>query len=297
MQDPSNVPPAATASAEADWPHAATSLSLALRATPAERRASLRLWLRWWHETARIPLTIDDIGVAEAKLAWWLQAIADAQQHAPQHPLLQGLKAALGDEANPPLWAHMATQVQALLGYLHQNRWMNEASLARHVTATTGQAAQGAAWLLGARDAASLAAAQAWGEAIRRHHLLARLGQDARAGWVHVPIDVLQRFDVKAHQLVKPTPGQVPAGLPGLLAHLHAQADTATQAARVATRALPRSARQTLRPLAVLGAVQAAQGRAVAQSPEVVLFERVALTPLAKSWAAQQQVWRLLWSA
>lgn len=281
----------------AHWPMPDGSLALALRATPDACRAPLLLWMSWWHETARIPLTIDDTGVAEAKLAWWSQAVGEAASGQAQHPVLRGLldAAALGTPLPPwPLWQN---QLQHLTAYLHQNRWLDEASLSRHIAGTTALAAEGAAHLLGATSSAEFAAAHAWGVAMRRHHQLGRLGQDARAGWVHVPIDTLQRFDVKAHQLVKPAAGPMPAGWPALLQHLHAQAREATAAARAATRALPWAARQRLRPLAVLGAVLAAQGQAVADAPDVVLHQRLRLTPLARTWAAQRQAWRLWWGA
>ncbi len=282
---------------QAPWPVPGSSLDWSLRVAPPAKRPLLLLWLTWWHETARIPLTIADIGVAQAKLAWWSSALTEAQQGQSPHPVLQDLiTRAGGPDALPP-WAWWQDQLAALQDYLQQNRWMDEASRARHIARSTAQAAASAAWLLGARDPDELAAARLWGEAIRRLHMLARLGQDARAGWVHVPIDVLQRFEVKAHQLVKPQRDPLPTGWPALLAHLHGEAQASVQAARQATRALPRSARLRLRPLAILGAIQAAQGQAVAQAGGTVLFERITLTPMRKAWAAQTQAWRLWWGA
>jgi phytoene synthase len=270
-----------------------------MRAMPADTRAISAIWLSWWHETARIPLTIEDIGVAQTKLSWWASAIQEAATTGDAaHPLLQAMCRANGHEAGTsPPWPMWQDQLQALQDLLQQNRWMDEASLAHHLQRSTAQAAAGLTWLQGARAEATLDAARLWGMALRRHHMLARLGQDARAGWVHVPVDTLQRFEVKAHQLVKPQPGQTPAGWPALLAHLRQQADDAIAQARAATRALPARERQRLRPLAVLGAIYAAQTRVVANSGDAVLFQRLMLTPLRKSWEAQKQAWRLWWGA
>jgi phytoene synthase len=280
------------------WPRPGSSLALALRATPASRRALTGLWLNWWHDTARIPLSIEDVGVAEAKLAWWMGAVGEAAAGQAQHPLLRAMTQAAGPipDALPP-WDWWQDQLQALQGLLHQNRWMDEPTLARHVAQSTGNAAACVAWLQGARDAATLDAARLWGQALRRHHMMARLGQDARSGWVHVPVDTLQRFEVKAHQLVKPQRGQTPEGWGPLLVHLHAQAARASQQARDATGALPASQRQLLRPLAVLDAVLGAQSQTVSRQGDAVLFERLTLTPWRKSWLAQQQAWRLWWGA
>jgi phytoene synthase len=273
-------------------------MALALRAVPAERRELSAIWLTWWHETARIPLTIEDIGVAQAKLGWWAGAVQEAAAGASAHPTLKAmLLANAGEPDAAPPWPMWLDQLQALQDLLQQNRWMDEASLTRHLQRSTAQAAAGLAWLQGARADATLDAARLWGLALRRHHMLARLGQDARAGWVHVPVDTLQRFEVKAHQLVKPQTGQTPPGWGALLAHLHQQADEAGSLARAATRALPARERQHLRPLAVLGAIYAAQSRAVLASGDAVLFQRLTLTPLRKSWEAQKQAWRLWWGA
>ncbi len=279
------------------WPRPGSSLALALRSIPEQRRDLSHHWLKWWHETARIPLTIEDVGVAETKLLWWMGAVAEAAAGQAQHPLLQAMTQASSADADAlPPWAWWQEQLQALQALLHQNRWMDEATLARHVAQTTGNAAACLAWLQGAREAPTLDAARLWGLALRRHHMLARLGQDARAGWVHVPVDTLQRFEVKAHQLVKPQRGQTPAGWAPLLAHLHAQALQASQQARQATRALPSRQKQLLRPLAVWDAMLAAQSLAVSRQGDTVLFERLTLTPLRKSWLTQQQAWRLWWS-
>lgn len=273
-------------------------MALALRAMPAERRELSAIWLTWWHETARIPLTIDDMGVAQAKLSWWASAVHEAAAGGAAHPFLQAMcRANATEPGTAPPWPLWLDQLQALQDLLQQNRWMDEASLARHIQRGTAQGAAGLAWLQGARAEATLDAARLWGQALRRHHMLGRLGQDARAGWVHVPVDTLQRFDVKAHQLVKPQAGQTPAGWAALLAHLHQQADEAGAQARAATRALPTRERQHLRPLAVLGAICAAQSSVVADSGDAVLFQRLTLTPLRKSWEAQKQVWRLWWGA
>jgi 15-cis-phytoene synthase len=301
--EPSDVPPGMSTepsprpAPQAPWPVPGSSLDWSLRVAPPDKRPLLLLWLTWWHETARIPLTIADIGVAQAKLAWWSGALTEASQGRAPHPVLQELISRAGGADKLPPWGWWQDQLTALQDYLQQNRWMDEASRAHHIGRSTAQAAAGAAWLLGTRSEDELDAARQWGQAIRRLHMLARLGQDARAGWVHVPIDVLQRFEVKAHQLVKPQRDQLPPGWPALLAHLHGEAQASVQAARQATRALPRAARLRLRPLAILGAIHAAQGQAVAMAGATVLFERITLTPLRKAWAAQTQAWRLWWGA
>ena len=147
-----------------------------------------------------------------------------------------------------------------------------------------------AAQLLGARSEAAIAAAKGLGQGLRQAHQLARLGQDARAGWVMVGIDLLQSHDVRAHQLSRP-PSPMPSGWPALLAALHQRTRGTLQQALDAVHALPRAEQQALRPLVYLAHTSLALSDAVQAAGETVLHQRIALTPLRKSWIAQQVRW------
>lgn len=287
-------PPASTSSDA--WPRPGSSLHYALAAVPAKRRQALHLWARWWHETARIPYDIADPGVAETKLRWWQQALHDAALGQIQHPLLQALlqPSVAAPVASLPDWPCWQAQLDGLISLVHQNRWLDEASLQHHAQITTGQACAGAACLLGAPDEAACAAARQLGWGLRLAHQLARLGQDARAGWVNVAIDVLQAHQVRAHQLSKPDASAVPEGWAGLLAHLHRQADGQLRQGLAAVHALPAPQAGALRPLIVLAHIHLAQIRQIASQGDRVLHERIVLTPLRKWWISQQVRWGLL---
>jgi phytoene synthase len=256
------------------FPRVGSSLYYALALVPAKQRPALQLWLQWWHETAQIPLNIADPGVAETKLRWWQQELLDAAQGQAHHPLIKAMRAQADLPGGAPLpdWTCWQSQLQGLIDLIHQNRWMDEASRQRHALSTSSAACEGAAHLLGARSAPTMQAARQLGLGLRQAHQLARLGQDARAGWVHVPIDVLQAHEVRAHQLSKPSPGQAPDGWPALLQHLHAQAQSNIKTGLAAAQALPQNEAHALRPL----------------------HERIVLTPLRKWWICQRVRWGLM---
>lgn len=289
--------PSSPSSAVADtFPRVGSSLYYALATTPAPQREALHVWLRWWHETAQIPLRISDPGVAETKLRWWQQALQDASQGQTQHPLLKAMHqpGVVRPPAQLPPWPCWQSQLDGLITLINQNRWLDEISLQRHAQTTTGAACEGAAFLLGAHDAASLAVARQFGYGLRQAHQLSRLGQDARSGWVNVAIDVLQTHNVRAHQLSKPDPAQVPDGWAGLLHHLHEQASGTLTQALAACKALPPDQAKALRPLVVLAHIHRSQIKAVASQGDRVLHERIVLTPLRKWWISQQVRWGLL---
>ena len=278
------------------FPRPGSSLYHALKVVPAQQRAPLETWLTWWHETALIPYEVRDPGVAEQKLTWWLSELKRAEQGQAQHPLLQRVKAfnLLPNSPTWPEWPLWSQQIEGLIQLVHQTRWLDDGSLQRHARQTTGAAAESAAVLLGATSDAARSAANLLGVGLRQAHQLGRLGQDARAGWVNVAIDVLQTHDVKAHQLTRPDAQQVPAGWSTLLGHLHAQAHTTLDQGLSAIRALSRAEQRALKPLLVLAHIQLAQMAAVAQSGDLVLHQRIVLTPLMKSWISQKVRWGLL---
>lgn len=281
-----------TVSPALPFPRPGSSLAHALRLTPATHRPTLACWLNWWHETARIPLDVSDPGVAETKLRWWLNELHTAAQGQANHPLMRERgRLPLPAGASWPEQALWQGQIDGLLQLVHQNRWMDEALFTRHADQTTGQACEGAACLLGASSDAARAAARLLGTGLRLSHRLARLGQDARAGWLMVGIDLLQTHDVKAHQLMKPAPGQTPPGWSGLLQELSQRARQPLEDALQQIRQLPAPQARALRPLVLLAHLARAQVEVVAAAGDTVLHQRLLLTPLKKAWLTQRVAW------
>lgn len=279
-------------------PRPGSSLAAALKLVPAARRPALALWLRTWHEISRIPLSVQDPGVAETKLAWWRQEISEAIQGRARHPLMRewlalAPAASVASEAHPMPWDCWHAHIDGLIQLTHQTRWMDEASLQRHAQQTTGNACVVAAHLLGVHGAEAVEAIRQLGQGLRQSHALARLGQDARAGWVMVGIDWLQTHGVKAHQLSRPE-RPMPEGWDALLAALHQRTYATLKGALAAMQALPSGERRALKPLLYLAHHALAQADAVRNAGETVLHQRVVLTPLRKAWMAQLVRWSWL---
>jgi phytoene synthase len=234
-------------------------------------------------------MAIRDPGVADAKLGWWHQEMTESSQGRARHPLTREW-VRLHTESELPPWSWWQQQLEGLGQLVHQTRWMDEATLQRHAQQTTGMACAVAAHVLGARSDAAMDAARVLGQGLRQAHLLATLGQDARAGWVMVGIDCLQAHDVRAHQLSRPqTP--MPPGWPDLLNALHQRVQQTLQQGLSAVRALPTSERRSMKPLVYLAHTSLALTDAVRASGDMVLHQRVVLTPLHKGWIAQQVRW------
>jgi phytoene synthase len=277
-------------------PALGTSLYYALRCAPQPQRVSLTVWLQWWHEIAQIPLNVSDPGVAETKLRWWTHELQSCRQGQASHPITKALSNTFQDTdaASDRVWQLALEQVDALIDLVHQTRWMDQATLRRHQTGSTGAATEAVALLLGVSSAQGASWARQLGVGLRQSHQLARLGQDARAGWMHVPIDVLQNHDVRAHQISKPQLGQTPPGWPALLSHLVLLAQTDLLQALTGIRALPSPERSALKPLIALAHMHLALLEALSASGDTVLHQRLMLTPLRKWWITQKVRWGLL---
>jgi phytoene synthase len=277
-------------------PALGSSLYYALRSVPHPQRASLTVWLQWWHEISQIPLSVSDPGVAETKLRWWAQELQSCLQGQASHPIAKALSNSLQGTAvaSDRVWQLALEQVNALIDLVHQTRWMDQATLRRHQTASTGAATEAAALLLGVSSVQGASWARQLGVGLRQSHQLARLGQDARAGWVHVPIDVLQNHDVRAHQISKPQVGQTPPGWSALLGHLVLLAQTDLNQALTGIRMLPPAEHRALKPLVALARMHLGLLDALSASGDTVLHQRLMLTPLRKWWITQKVRWGLL---
>lgn len=279
---------------DAPVPRPGSSLHLALLSAGATR-PRLLAWVRWWHEVSRIPYDVSDPSVADRKLAWWAQAVEDAFRQPPQHPLLRALwqpqgRPDAGALPPPDVWLR---QIEGLQVLTQQTRWMDEATLLHHMNATTGSACEGALLMNGATQAATLALGRRAGVALRRVHNLARLGQDARQGWLHVPIDVLQRHGVRAHELLKPAQDAPDERILALLADLAQKAREDIAALRHEARGLPLDERRAWRPIGVLLRLSLMLLDDLAQAGYPVLRQRLVVSPWRKLWATQRERWGL----
>jgi phytoene synthase len=275
-----------SARAEPPFPRPGSSLALAIAAA-GPKRAALQAWAAWWHEVSRIPYSVSDASVGERKLAWWAQAVSNGFSQAPQHPLLQALMGAstsaeLADVPPMPLWA---SQIQGLETLLQQTRWLDTAALDQHMNQTTAAACAGAAWVLGGRSDAAQDAAIALGLGLRRAHILARLGQDAHAGWLHIPVDVLQQHDVRAHEFLRPGPDAPTPAMLSLMSAWQADVVNRLNAAMAQLATLPSPERQALRPLRILTRLTLLLMQDLAEQNYPVVRQRISVGPWRKIWA------------
>jgi phytoene synthase len=241
---------------------------------PPQRRRAITALYAYCREVDDVVDEIDDPGVAGAKLAWWEQEVERMFAGDPQHPVTRALA--------PHLQAYGITRerlLQVLQGMrvdLSQTRFLDFASLSRYCHLVAGVVGEMAAAIFGASDEATFEYARQLGLALQIVNILRDVGEDARRGRVYLPLDDLQRFEVRAADILA---GRYVEGFAPLM---RLQAERARTAFRTALERLPPRDRRAQRPGLIMGAIYATLLDELEREDFRVLHQRIGLTPIRK---------------
>jgi phytoene synthase len=106
------------------------------------------------------------------------------------------------------------------------------------------------------------------------------VGEDALRGRIYLPVDELQRFDVKAHEILQRVDS---SRFQALMAF---QCDRAMALYDEALQQLPAADRRAQKPGLMMASIYRTLLEEIRASRFPVLKERVSLTPLRKLWLA-----------
>jgi phytoene synthase len=146
-----------------------------------------------------------------------------------------------------------------------------------------------AARIFGQTQAETTAFAHKLGLAFQLTNITRDVGEDAARGRIYLPVNDLQRFDVKAHELLKrgPAPGTDAADFERRFRALMAfQCQRALQTYDEALAMLPQADRRAQKPGLMMASIYRTLLHEIADEPLLVLTQRVSLTPLRKLWLA-----------
>ncbi len=260
---------------------------------PPPRRAAITAFYAFCREVDDVVDEVSDPGVAATKLAWWRHAVAEAFAGRPQHPVLQALMPHTAD------YGIRAEHLQAVIDGcemdLTQTRYLDEAGLRRYCHLVAGVVGEVAASIFGATRERPL------GDATRRYahtlglafqltNIIRDVGDDARRGRIYLPVSELQRFDVKASELLQREP---PWGYSErFTALMQFQAARAHALYDEAFAALPADEKRAQRPGLMMAEIYRTLLREIEAGDFRVLHQRIALTPLRKLWLAWKTNWR-----
>ena len=255
---------------------------------PPPQRAAITAFYAYCREVDDVVDEMRDAGVAATKLAWWRQEVAQAYAGHPSHPVLLALM------PHAPTYGitgeHLLAVIDGCQMDLDQTRYLDFAGLQRYCQLVAGVVGEVAARIFGHTQPGTLAYAHRLGLALQLTNIIRDVGDDARMGRIYLPLAELQRFDVKAHELLK---RESPWGYSERFSALmRFQAQRAHATYDEALALLPEVDRAAQKSGLMMANIYRSLLREIEADGFAVLHQRTSLTPLRKLWIALRTHWR-----
>jgi phytoene synthase len=245
---------------------------------PAPRRAAITAFYAFCREIDDVVDEMVDAGVAATKLAWWNSEVAQAFAGQPSHPVMRALMphaADYGIEAR-----HLQAVIEGCRMDLEQTRYLDYPTLQRYCHLVAGVVGEVAARIFGQTDPATTQYAHTLGQALQLTNIIRDVGEDALRGRIYLPVSELQRFDVKAHEILKRGYSE------RFTALMQFQAQRAHGLYEQALSLLPAVDRRAQKPGLMMASIYRTLLREIEAENFQVLHQRIKLTPVRKFWLA-----------
>jgi phytoene synthase len=245
---------------------------------PAPRRAAITAFYAFCREVDDVVDDIVDAGVAATKLAWWRNEVQQSFKGSPTHPVM---KALMPHAATYTIEArHLLAVIDGCQMDLEQTRYLDYPGLQRYCHLVAGVVGEVAAGIFGQTDPQTTSYAHKLGQALQLTNILRDVGEDAMRGRIYLPVNELQQFDVKAHEILKRTYSD------RFVALMKFQAQRAQGLYDEALALLPAADRRAQKPGLMMASIYRALLTEIERDNFQVLHQRVSLTPLRKFWLA-----------
>ncbi len=249
---------------------------------PPPRRAAITAFYAFCREVDDVVDEIADPSVAASKLQWWRKEVAQAFAGQPSHPVTQALMPLAPDFGIRE--AHLQAVIEGCQTDLDQTRFLDFPALQRYCHLVAGIVGEVAANIFGRTQDATVQYAHQLGLAMQLTNIIRDVGDDARRGRIYLPVSELQRFDVKAHELLLRT---APWGYSDRFqALMRFQAERAHATYDAAMKLLPDVDRVAQKPGLMMANIYRQLLREIEAQRFQVLHQRTSLTPLRKLWIA-----------
>ncbi|MCL4772180.1 MAG: presqualene diphosphate synthase HpnD [Burkholderiaceae bacterium] len=245
---------------------------------PRPRREAITAFYAFCREVDDVVDEVSDPGVAHRKLAWWQGEVAQAFKGQPTHPVTQALMHHAGAYQIEP--RHLLGVIEGCQMDLEQSRYLDYLGLQRYCHLVAGVVGEVAARIFGQTQEATTQYAHTLGQALQLTNIIRDVGEDAMRGRIYLPVNELQQFDVKAHEVLKREYSE------RFVALMRFQAERAHRLYDQALALLPAADRRAQKPGLMMASIYRTLLREIEHENFQVLHQRISLTPLRKFWLA-----------
>ncbi|WP_027475640.1 presqualene diphosphate synthase HpnD [Curvibacter gracilis] len=245
---------------------------------PKPRRAAITAFYAFCREVDDVVDEVSDPGVAMTKLAWWQNEVRQAFAGQASHPVMQALM------PHVPVYGLRQEQLQAVIQGcqmdLEQTRYLDYPGLQRYCHLVAGVVGEVSARIFGQTEERTTEYAHTLGLAFQLTNIIRDVGEDAMRGRIYLPVNELQRFDVKAHEVLQRVYSE------RFTALMKFQAERAHQLYDQAMALLPAADLRAQKPGLMMASIYRTLLREIEDENFQVLHQRISLTPLRKLWLA-----------
>ena len=245
---------------------------------PPERRRAITALYAFCREVDDVVDECQDPSIASAKLVWWRMEVARLYDGKPEHPVTQALQAVLPQFSLPQ--EQLLEIIDGMEMDLTQTRYLDFKGLSLYCYRVASVVGLLAAEIFGYTDRRTQKYAHDLGMAFQLTNIIRDVGEDARRGRIYLPIEDLQKFDVKASEILN---AQYSDNFRRLMEFQIARAE---QYYEQAFANLPAVDRRAQRPGLIMAAIYRALLDEIRRDGCKVLTQRTSLTPLRKLWLA-----------